>query len=567
MAVNFTRSLGDQSGVQLNPLVDNSEIATLGAGDQNFAIAMRNLTGRVDRPFNVEATSFYRKMGYGEAMRVNALNEAWVQVYEALNNGAKSAIVQRLVADDHKNSWLSFNVSSLGIIDDNEQDQTRETSKNAIKVELEDFVTNNFEISLKHHECFNDGISISIHANEQRNEMSEIIATSSIRLRLHDSRGNQLFDFSGSIDPNAVDDFGSSLYLPDVVELATEDLEILISSKLTEIDPDSSIYGYNEYGQEKWVSSDVVIYFDEGSVGAYTTADYYEACVKLERTNFQYKYISSGGNKNVALIDQLAELAYRTNKQMRFDVMVGSGDAVFSVEQMIQTYRGMYGTFDATYAHLIHAYWTPLKCTDPTGVNGRILLGSATLNIALACKRNGIKNAQGFALKNYPIAGKLFPINRRGVTQVYIPSDTELSQLAQAKINPAVFDSIDGTGMYIFKDSLTSAQVINSLRKLIAVIEMSTSVDDAVTSTAKSYLQLPMDVAVKYTANWLQTYFEGVKTANWIVPSSDPQMNGASFKYEVLPNPESPYDQMIIKYWLRYDGTNRQTFVTQTLTK
>ena len=669
MSVNFTRNLGDQSGVQLNPLVDNSEIAILGAGDQNFAIPMRCLRGRIDKPFAVESSDFYRKLGYGEAMRVNAVNEAWIHVYEAVNNGAQFAIVQRLVSDDAKNNWLSFDLSSLneptladtfniqidvaetggigGILSiqakitngegemqwykngvplagensdlllisesvdkDDEGNYTilvtnyetmqesygtmrvtvtnnvgvfpnnnyilpraRNFTKNRMRerfleVSLEEQPSKNFEISIKHHECFNDGIHISVHAPETINEFSQRMPSTDIDLRIFDARGNKIYEFSGSLRPDARDDYGNSRYLPDVVELMTDNLEVLINVVGQFYVPvNSACYGYDEFGQEKWIRSELIEYFDEGTVGGYTTENYFNACTKLEKTNYQYKYLASGGNKNVALITQLAELAYRTNKQFRFDVMVGTDNHIFDIDEAIRTYKGMYGEFDATYAHLIHAYWTPLKCNDPTGVNGSIMLGSATLNIALACKRNGVKNAKGFAPKNYPIAGKLFPINRRGVKQVYTPSGTELSQLARAKINPTIFDSFDGQGMYIFQDSLTSAPVINSLRKLIAVIEMSTSVDDAVTSTAKSYLQLPMDIAVKYTKNWLQTYFEGVESANWIVPSDDPQMNGQAFRFEVVPNAQNPYDQMDVKYWLRYDGTNRQTFVTQTLTK
>lgn len=111
------------------------------------------------------------------------------------------------------------------------------------------------------------------------------------------------------------------------------------------------------------------------------------------------------------------------------------------------------------------------------------------------------------------------------------------------------------------------ALVESSLKKLIAVADMSTSIDESVTRAAKDFLQLPMDVSVKKMRDFLTTLFEGAQASGWLVPSNDPQMNGAAWAYDVRPNEQRPYDAMDVSYWLRYDGTNRQTFVTQTLTK
>jgi hypothetical protein len=119
----------------------------------------------------------------------------------------------------------------------------------------------------------------------------------------------------------------------------------------------------------------------------------------------------------------------------------------------------------------------------------------------------------------------------------------------------------------VFRDSLTSALVESSLKKLIAVADMSTSIDDAVTRFGKDVLQLPMEIAVKRTKDFLQTLFENAQASGWLVPSSEPGMNGAAFKYEVKPNEVRVYDTMDISYWLRYDGTVRQIVVTQTLSR
>jgi hypothetical protein len=111
------------------------------------------------------------------------------------------------------------------------------------------------------------------------------------------------------------------------------------------------------------------------------------------------------------------------------------------------------------------------------------------------------------------------------------------------------------------------ALVESSLKKLISVADMSTSIDDAVTRAGKDMLQLPMQVAVKRMQDFLVELFEGAESSGWLVPSSAPEMNGKAWKFDVRPNEVRPYDRMDCSYWLRYDGTVRQIFVTQTLTR
>jgi hypothetical protein len=261
------------------------------------------------------------------------------------------------------------------------------------------------------------------------------------------------------------------------------------------------------------------------------------------------------------LIAELASLSFDTNRQLRVDVP-GSLDvegAIAFVEQM--------NLGSMAEAHLLHTFWAPLKSIDPTGINGKRYFGTATLNIAMACGRNASVNAKGFAPKNYPIAGREWPISRQGIVQTYSPNNQELNALARAKINPVVFENYSGGGRYVFRDSLTSAMVDSSLKKLIAVADMSTSIDDAVTRFGKDILQLPMSVAIKKMRDFLTTHFEAAQASAWLVPSSDPAMNGAAWRFEVQPNEQRPYELMDVRYWLRYDGTTRAIHVTQTLSR
>lgn len=575
MTVAFVRQLGAEPGVQLNPLRDNSEIPSTDNSDQIFGIVMRATRGRIDKPFAVDASNVYTKLGYGEQIRLNALNLAWVHVVEALNNGAYQAVVQRLSTAESKVKWAvvrkaesqleetatvgAAHVGSAKVGAEPEEDA--EAAGFTFEVSEEE-PEGDFLFAVKHLECFNDGIKLAFRAEEKR-EGGSNVANDVITVQIIDPHeDNVIYEFTGSLDINAKDDYGNSYYLPDIVESQTDAVEMMVGVQGDEakIEPGSDAYGYDDNGSMAWAESDTLVCFEEGET-TYETEDYLKARNLLQNSEFDFAYISSGGTEAKPLLQQLAQLAYETNRQLRFDI-----PGTLTPEAAIQWAEDLnFGSNKC--AHLLHAYWAPLKSDDPTGVNPKGVFGVATLNIAMACGRNATKNAKGFAAKNYPVAGREWPINRTGISQVYTPSQKEKSQLATAKINPAIYEQYTGGGRYAFTDSLTCALVSQSLRKLIAVADMSTSIDDAVTRAGKDYLQLPMKVAVKRMQAYLSTLFTGAEASGWLVPSNDPMMEGRSFKYVVQPNEAKPYDAMDVMYWVRYDGTARQIFVTQTLTK
>lgn len=561
-AMSFTRQLGAESGVQLNPLRDQSELPGSSNSDQIFGIMMRATRGRIDKPFVVDRNNVIQKLGKGEQIRVNALNEAWVHVVEALNNGAYEAVVQRLVTNKAKVMWAVARLATVDVTDpDTGTTAPRETL--AFTVEA-DFPTDQFLFAVKHLDCFNDGIVLEVHCEENRvGGVNQ--ATNLLSIRLRDKDGVLLHEFYGSLDLNAKDDVGNSIYLPDVALARSDSVVIEVGavppgSPAVMIPTTALFYGYNKFGRPAWVKSSTLVCFDEGG-WTYSPIDYENAKVKLQKTPLQYAYISSGGTQSSSVLQKLADLAFETNRQLRFDVPgeLNVDQAIAFVEQI--------NIGSAEAAHLCHAFWAPLKTDDPTGVNPKGHLGVATLNIAYACARNAQTNLKGFAPKNYPIAGREWPVRRSRITQLIDLSDQELNKLAKAKINPVVHESYTGGGRYVFRDSLTCAMVEVSLKKLIAVVDMSTSIDEAVTKFGKDILQLPMTVAVKKMQDFLRDLFEGAQASGWIIPSTAQEMGGAAFKFEVKPNAARPYERMDVSYWLRYDGTLRQVFVTQTLSR
>lgn len=543
--VPFKRQLGAESGVQLNPLRDNSELPGGNNSDQIYAIAMRATRGRIDKAFTVNAGNVKQKLGKGESVRSNELNEAWVQVVESLSKGAYAAVVSRLHTPAAKISWMVVKEKAPA-------DGTYEYSVVAEEPEAP------FLFAIKHLGCFNDGIKVEFHASENR-VGGVNAANDMVTLRLVDADGIKVLEYTGSLVAGALDDSGSSKYLPDVIDAYTDELEVLVGAT-DEITVDSVAYGYDDAGRAKWASSDVLDYFSEGTT-VYDAADCVRAAKQLKQTPHEYGYIVSGGSKAEHLFAALANLMHETNTQFRYDVpgTMTPEEAVAFVEQ-----KGINANVSA---HLAHGFWAPLRATDPSGINPKYHFGTAALNVAKACARNAQVNAKGFAPKNYPIAGRDWPVDRTGVIQTYTPDDAELDLLARAKINPVIYETYTGGGRYVWLDSLTSAPVDNSLKKLIAVVDMSTAIDTAVTRFAKDALQKPMKIAVKRTSDFLLALFEGAEASDWIVPSDDPAMGGASFQFEVVPNEARPYELMDIRYWLRYDGTNRQTHVTQTLSR
>ena len=547
MTTAFVRQLGREPGVQLNPLRDASEVPSSDNSDQVFGIIMRAQRGRIDKPFKVDRGNARRRLGKGEQIRVSALNEAYVHVIEALNNGAYEAVVQRLVDSAAVVKWASVTVDGT-------------TGAITYAVSSTEPVAP-YLLAVQHLECHNDGIKLDYRADE--NKVAGVAQSNKvITLRIRDADGGLLYEFTGSLDPLATDDFGQPYYLPDVVATRTDAVlvKVGVTGATATVATTSDAYGYDVNGAEKWSKSGVLVCFTEGAM-AYLAADYSAARLSMQNTPHDYAYLSSGGTQSTALLGQLAQLAFDTNKQLKFDVpgSLTPTAAIAFVESL---------NFGASQtAHLLHAFWAPLKSDDPTGVNSKGYLGVATLNIGYACARNAQINAQGFAPKNYPIAGRNWPIQRTGIVQAYNPSRQELNALAKAKINPVLFETFTGGGRFVYTDSLTCALVDSSLKKLISVADMSTSIDEAVTRFGKDVLQLPMATAQRRMQDFLTALFTAAEAAEWLVPSSAPEMDGEAWRYEVQSNAQRPYDCLDVAYWLRYDGTVRQIFVTQTLTR
>ena len=540
-AIPFTRSLGARSGVQLNYIKDDSERFVGGDSGQVFAGVARFSRGRIDKAFSVSRDEMRRLLGAPVSPSVSTLNEAMIHVYEAFQSGAQRAVISRLVPAAASLKWMVVKDEVTAP----ELDPVWSVSPTSAAP------TTGYLLAVRHFECFNEGVRAEIHAEEAFDpDDNGPISSKWVRLRVLDLTGNLLFDFEGSLDPLAVNDSGESTYLPNVVSQQEDDLEVIVAANAA-VPNDTVYYGNDLNGNPKTAARDLV-YFTEGGT-TYASTDVDRAVLALRNTMFPFGYVAGLGTLSTTLIAKLAPMAIEINKQVIFDI---SGS--LSVDAAI-TFANQFN-FDT---HYVHWYWAPLRAVDPLN-GGKLVFGTGGAQIGLRCRRNSQTDSNGVPPKNYPIAGKNWPLVRTAIVQIATPTDEDLEKLAKARINPVIFQAYNSGSAFVFYDSLTAAKTTAD-RKLIAVAEMSSQVDDWVTSAVKEYLQLPISDTIKRTTDFLQLLFEGLEAAKWLVPSA--ALENRSFVATVRPNAQRPKDRVDVDYWLSYDGTTRAIHVQQTISK
>lgn len=533
----FSRNLNGRPGVQLNALRDDTDYPTLSDADQVFATAGKFTRGRIDKAFRVTQSNQARMLGTGGSLNANALNECRVQVYEALRDGASAAVISRF----HTAASV---LSLIGVKADPVADNVFTVGATAPVGGL---------LTIKHHECFSDGLIVEIHAVEVLDAEDAQVASKIVKIRFRDPVSQDLLfgEFQGSLDPLAKDDYNKSAYLPDIISATTDSLEVVVLAGAS-VPATSAFYGLDATGAEKFTSK-LMSYFVEGST-VYDSAVYDVACKQLQRSSSGFGFIISGGNQDTTFISKLLVLGYQVNKQVRWDI---SGKLAPSA---VKNLYDSVGGSDSLYSQ---CFWAPLLADDPLN-GGKAYIGTAGINVGLACARNARTDANGIAAKNWPIAGSTFPLTRSGVTQKIDPEDDELTLMSKTRVNPVLFIDYASGGRYVFTDSLTGAKT-EADRSLINVTDMATSVDDMVAREGQECLQKPMAVAIKMMTDYLQKLFEDLETAGWLVPSEE--LGNRSFVAQVTRNTSSPNKKMDVRYWTKYDGTNRVTEITQTLSK
>lgn len=526
-----------RSGVQLLALQDNTGGGVIQNTDQIVATLGRFERGPIDRAFLVDASTRQRMLGQASSTLASALNEAHIQLYESLDAGTYQMVVSRLAPAAAKNNLM---VATLGA-----------DKKGAWAVA--ETAPGNFLVSVKHLECFNDGVKIGIYAPESRTDQGVLQPSTEVVIRLLDAKtGEPLFDdFQGSLLASAKNQSGMSSFLPAVVSGLTEMVEVAVGNGQS-VPTDADFYGYDNNGNEKWVFA-TLNYFSEGGT-AYASTDYDAAITRLYDTDIGWGYLHGGGTQNVSLLSKLTAFATKTNKPFPFDIPGNlSADAAIAFMQNL-----------GIDSHYPVALWCPVMADDPLN-GGKAYIGASGVHLGMRCARNAVTDANGVAPKHRPVAGAAFPItNRTGARQMRKLDDPTLDKLAKAKINPVCFETYSSGSKLVFRDSLTCAKT-NGDKSLSSVAEMSASVDDAVTAFEKEVLQGPMDEAISKSKNFIENTFEALQIAGWFVPSED--LKGSAYKATISANTQAPKQKMDTRYSIAYQGVARVITVGQTLSK
>lgn len=609
---SFVRSLGNEPGVQLSPPVDMTEGAQNSATDQIAGVIGRFQRGPIDSAIFVTRDTVSQALGPAGSIRSNPLNECGIQLREALELGTRGAVVRRIAAPNASRSFAVVRipggaalsavvtagaVSELKITAAGKHYQTgtlvsfsgpgtgasakivanpageitgftdlkggtgyttapTATPDGSIWYSVSAVEPVNFSLYLDDRHCWNSGVVLSLHA--ERTPISGASTPNQVvSLRVIDPlNNNEVTTFTGSLQMGAQDDYGHSIYLPDVIERQAPLYRLTVATG-TAIGPENgNAYGRSSAtGKNLWATSQTLALFNEGTA-AYTEETYAEAIKSLTSASGRpFGILMSGGTQSIILLTKLGEASRALNIPF-----VGDVSGKMTYREAIDFVQGL-GFQDDT-AHLISFYWAPVEAYEP--FNGyREVWGTSGVQVGLRCARNAQINSHGFAPKNQPIAGHRFPLPRQQLRQLVAVSDAEKSDLAVGGINPVLFYNTGG-GSYQFGDCLTVVKSRTSDRRLIAVGEMSAHIDNALADYASQLTHKRMKQAVKDMEDFADRFLSNATAAEWLVPSN--RLGGSTFSVTVTPVSDSPKTKMAVYYSTSFDGTLRQAFLQQAIT-
>lgn len=610
----FLRSIGSQPGVQLNMPIDQTERASSSSNDQVIAVVGRFTRGAIDRNISVDRSNIGRKLGPAQSIRNSAENAPSVVLREALDTGARSAVVARLVNSTAAKSYAVVGIPSgtatltatiaagavtgitvtnagtnyksgawLSIVGGGGSGAKARIATNATggitgvtglvggsgyttapaviasndlwySVSPTEPADGSYLMYLDDANCWNSGVVLEVHADKTPLSGSAV-ANSSLILRVIDPiDGTVVLQVSGSLSPQARDSNGQSEYLPDVIQRVDPTYRLVCASGGAIPSWCENAYGRGTSGTDNWARSSTLSLFSEGAIGGYPQTVYATAVDRLTYSEKPFGMLITGGLYNPTLVTLLGGAAKTLNLPLIIDV-----DGRLTAQGAIDYVSGLGLPNDA--AHLFSAYWAPVESFDQYNSYFEVI-GVSGLQAGARATRNANINSKGFAPKNYAIAGYRYPLQRIKARQITVVKDSELSDLARAGLNPVVYES-SGGGSYQFGDSLTLVASGTSDRRLVTVGEMASQIENMLAGIAKQLIHLPMREAMEemtYQANRLMADAEA---ARWLVPAES--LSGKSFVVSIEANAANPKTVMNVVIFASYDGVLRQAFLSQTI--
>lgn len=522
--------IGQQSGVQVNIPRDRTDRQLIGLGDQTFACVGEFTRGRIDKPMLVAASDLNRYLGEAQSLRKTAAASTYLQIVEAFSRGAAATVVQRLASNNARNQWIVLNHGDQDVITLADDVPTGGDWLMAVKVA----------------DCINSGVYVTFEKGKTASEITVTVRERKKNYRgVEVATGEKLYEFTGSTDVDAVDDFNQSYFIADVAQRYYGDwLQIEVNEAAADILPadaiDSALQG-----------QPVQPFIDSGVL---SNENYVSAAANIGATSLQYRYIMSEGS-NVALVNALINVAIQQNRRMYQEISGAlTPEAAIAWKDQFE--------LDDQEAMYCGWLWTPIERQDPTYKNGIVLMGSVGQKVGLACGRQGVVNAHGMPALHQPIAGRDFRLTGTKFSQIQDPSNAELALFAEAQINPCMYQEYHNTSGYVWADSLSGAQK-TGISKLESATEIAIWYQHYFGRFAKSLLQKPMTQAIELMERELQRVCERAQASEWLVPSAS--LDGAAFTYSVRRNSRFPDDQMDTVINLGINGVVRRIFIDTNL--
>lgn len=528
----MTPLIGQQPGVQINPAVDRTDRLLQESGDQTFAVVAKLSRGRIDKPMRVSADRLIRYCGRAGSMRASELNSTYIQIVDAMTTGAAATVVSRLVSSQAQNQYIVVNHGAI--------DALTPDSINTIFTLSEDLATGtDWFVQIKVSDCINEGVFIELSKGNSVDELSLKVRERKFnRSGVEIGTGEILYEVTGSTNMDSVDGNNQSNYIGDIVEKHYGDwIQIEVNQQNRSILVTDTLHSDS-------IGKGMVPFTDSGVLA---DEDFVSCANAIRKTSLQYRYIICD-LANTALLNALYLAAVANNRKMFVEV---PGDLN---PEAAKTWQSQFN-FDAQDSMYVDWIWTPVKRQDPTQKNGIVLLGSVGQKVGYSCERNGRTNGFGMPALQQPIAGSDYRLTGTNFTQIYEPDNMELADLAEARINPCIYQEYHNGSGWVWSDSLSGTEK-TGISKLSSATEIVIWLMHYFGRYSKSHLQKPMTDRIKKQKEEMEKVLTWAEASGWLVPSAS--LGGASFTYEVARNARYPDDRMDWAMNISIEGVVRQ---------
>lgn len=365
-------------------------------------------------------------------------------------------------------------------------------------------------------------------------------------IEILDTSNRLMQRISGNLHPDAVNEFGESLFIGDIAD-TLNDAVTVTAGNLTDTEIVQLWADYQAANEPVYASAAPVLAYDNGHgvvEPSYSVDEKKAAIQQLADTKDYYGYLLSPYSGDYVLLDLLIKAAEQLNTPLVWEF---HPDDV-SPEQHNAQMQAL--GINSDYAHQYYARYDGI---DPfyTGWNWQPVGG---IQLAERCARNAIVATNGVENRHRVIAGVGFPINGRLRPRGGVPlNDAQLELLAQGRCNPVAEVRRNNATLRIFNDSLTCKITAGPL-SLIAVNDVGVAIDADLVAICNEFIHAPTtDIPLLRTR--LREKLQAYKTGE-DAPIVD-------FSLKVGRDPQRPYDRVLVSVEVVHVGTIRQIVVSR----